>query len=130
MDVATPAKSFFDKGKTPVELRAGYRANVGDLTGTLAVGVGLTEAPGNANVRVLLGLGWSPRQHDQDADGVADSIDQCIHLPEDRDGFQDEDGCADDDNDGDLIVDEDDRCPLEPAEMDRDEDEDGCTDPQ
>ena len=73
-------------------------------------------------------FGWSPRTHDQDADGVPDSEDQCEHLPEDRDGFQDADGCADDDNDGDLIVDEDDQCPMEPAEVGRDEDEDGCTD--
>jgi hypothetical protein len=51
-----------------------------------------------------------------------------VHLPEDRDGFQDEDGCADDDNDGDMIVDEDDRCPNASAEEGRDEDEDGCTD--
>jgi hypothetical protein len=52
-----------------------------------------------------------------------------VHLPEDHDGFEDEDGCADDDNDGDLIVDEDDQCPLVPAEAGQDDDEDGCTDP-
>lgn len=129
LDVGTPARDFFAKSKTPIELRVGYRVIVGDLYGTLSVGAGLTDAPGQPDLRALLGVGWSPRQHDQDADGVPDRADQCVHLPEDRDGFQDEDGCADDDNDGDLIVDEDDRCPLAPAEMDRDEDEDGCTDP-
>ena len=127
--VGTPARDFFAKAKTPVELRAGYRVVMGDLTGTLALGAGLTDGVGAADFRAIVGLGWSPRQHDQDADGVPDGADKCVHLPEDRDGFEDGDGCADDDNDGDLIVDEDDRCPLEAAEMDRDEDEDGCTDP-
>ncbi len=129
LDVGTPARDFFAKSKTPVEGRLGYRVIVSDLFATLLFGAGLTDAVGRADFRMLLALGWSPRQHDQDADGVADGVDQCAHLPEDHDGFQDEDGCPDDDNDGDLIVDEDDRCPLAPAELGHDEDEDGCTDP-
>ncbi|MET0341634.1 MAG: hypothetical protein ABW252_11585 [Polyangiales bacterium] len=128
VDVGTPARDFFAAKKTPVEGRLSYRVIAGDLFGTLGVGAGLTQAVGAADFRLLFGVGWSPRQHDQDADGVPDRIDQCVHLPEDRDGFEDTDGCADDDNDGDLIVDEDDRCPLEPAEPGRDDDEDGCTD--
>jgi len=129
VDVQTPATDFFADNFTPVEGRIGYRIGVGDLTGTLSFGAALRDAYGGPDFRTLLAVGWSPRQHDQDADGVPDGADQCVHLPEDRDGFQDDDGCADDDNDSDLIVDEDDRCPLEPAEMGRDDDEDGCTDP-
>ncbi|MDB4974585.1 MAG: OmpA domain protein [Myxococcaceae bacterium] len=129
VDAGTPARDFFGKGKTPVEGRLGYRIVVGDIFGTLTFGAGFTEAIGAADFRTIAGLGYSPRQHDQDADGVVDSEDQCIHLPEDRDGFQDQDGCADDDNDGDLIVDEDDQCPLVAAEAGLDDDEDGCTDP-
>jgi hypothetical protein len=128
LDVGTAARDFFAKDKTPVEGRLGYRIIVGDVFGTLSFGAGFTDGIGAADFRSLVGIGYSPRQHDQDADGVPDSDDQCVHLPEDRDGFEDADGCADDDNDGDLIVDEDDRCPLEPAEPDRDNDEDGCTD--
>jgi len=129
LDVGTAACDFFAKDKTPIEGRLGYRIIVGDVFSTLTFGAGFTDAIGAADFRSVLGVGYSPRQHDQDADGVPDSDDQCVHLPEDRDGFEDEDGCADDDNDGDLIVDEDDRCPLAPAEPDRDNDEDGCTDP-
>ena len=73
-------------------------------------------------------FGYALRKHDQDGDGIPDRSDKCPHVPEDRDGFQDEDGCADDDNYGDQIVDEDDRCPAEPAEWGHDDDEDGCTD--
>lgn len=129
VDVQTPARDFFRSAATPVEGRIGYRVTMGDWLTTLAFGAALRDAYGSPDFRALLGVGWSPRQHDQDADGVPDGKDQCVHLPEDRDGFQDDDGCADDDNDGDLVVDEDDRCPLEPAEMGRDDDEDGCTDP-
>lgn len=129
LDVQSPARDFMRSGVTPVEGRIGYRAAVGDIFGTLMFGAALRDAPGAPDFRALLGLGWSPRQHDQDGDGIPDSRDQCVHLPEDLDRFEDEDGCADDDNDGDLILDEDDRCPLEPAEIGRDDDEDGCTDP-
>jgi OOP family OmpA-OmpF porin len=128
LELATTTDNFFSKATTPVEGLFGYRAIIGDFFTTLGVGAGFKPAIGSPDVRVVGGFGWSPRKHDQDADGVPDGEDQCQHLPEDRDGYQDNDGCADDDNDGDLIVDEDDRCPLEPAEIGRDEDEDGCTD--
>ena len=128
-DVRTTTRQFFKQRATPAELRGSYQLVVGDFITTVGVGVGLSQALGNPDFRALFAFGWSPRKHDQDADGVPDSEDACVHLPEDIDGFEDSDGCADDDNDGDLILDEDDRCPLEAAEIDRDEDEDGCTDP-
>jgi OmpA-OmpF porin, OOP family len=52
---------------------------------------------------------------DRDADGVADQNDKCPDDPEDRDGFQDSDGCPDPDNDGDGILDVNDKCPMEPG---------------
>ncbi len=128
LDVQTNPRDFFASPTTPVEGRLAYRAVIRDFFVTLGVGAGFRPAVGSPDFRVLGAFGWSPRKHDQDGDGVPDSEDQCVHLPEDRDGFQDEDGCPDDDNDGDLIVDEDDKCPMEPAEIGRDEDEDGCTD--
>jgi hypothetical protein len=127
LNVSSWTKDFFDKASTPVNGRLGYRFGVDDIYGTLMVGTELTHTA-DPDLRVTFGIGYAPRKHDQDADGVPDSRDQCVHLPEDRDGFQDDDGCADDDNDGDMIVDEDDRCPLAPAEEGRDQDEDGCTD--
>ena len=54
--------------------------------------------------------------------------DQCPGEPEDRDGFEDEDGCPDKDNDGDRIDDETDKCPEQPEDKDGFEDEDGCPD--
>ena len=44
------------------------------------------------------------------------------------DGFEDEDGCPDDDNDGDGVRDGFDSCPNDAEDMDGDRDEDGCPD--
>jgi len=49
-------------------------------------------------------------------------------VPEDRDGYMDEDGCLDDDNDNDRIADIRDACPLQPEDYDGDKDHDGCPD--
>jgi hypothetical protein len=48
---------------------------------------------------------------DRDGDGIADDNDKCPDVPEDYDGFQDEDGCPEPDNDGDGTLDQDDACP-------------------
>ncbi|HEY4238831.1 MAG TPA: OmpA family protein [Kofleriaceae bacterium] len=66
---------------------------------------------------------------DRDGDGIPDNIDKCPDDPEDKDGFQDEDGCPDPDNDQDGIPDVDDLCPNDPEDKDGFEDEDGCPDP-
>ena len=70
-----------------------------------------------------------PGPGDMDGDGIPDDVDQCPRVPEDRDGFQDADGCPDDDNDGDGITDKLDKCPNEPEDRDGFEDADGCPDP-
>jgi OOP family OmpA-OmpF porin len=54
---------------------------------------------------------------DRDGDGILDSVDQCIDQPEDKDGFQDEDGCPELDNDNDGILDTADKCPNEAGPM-------------
>jgi outer membrane protein OmpA-like peptidoglycan-associated protein len=68
---------------------------------------------------------------DRDSDGILDRDDKCPDEPEDKDGFQDDDGCPDPDNDGDGILDINDRCPNEagpastggcPVKNDRDND--------
>ena len=50
---------------------------------------------------------------DTDRDGFLDPADGCPTEPEDKDGFEDEDGCPDLDNDGDGLPDKADRCPDE-----------------
>jgi outer membrane protein OmpA-like peptidoglycan-associated protein len=102
----------------------------------LMVGTSLTGARGD-QVRVTTGIVWSPQPGgrmaaglaDRDGDGIPDAIDQCPDEPEDKDGFQDEDGCPDPDNDGDGIPDVVDKCPNEPEDKDGFQDADGCPDP-
>lgn len=60
--------------------------------------------------------------------GLEHADDLCPSEAEDRDGFEDDDGCADPDNDQDRILDVDDRCPNEPETYNGFEDEDGCPD--
>ncbi|HEX3903901.1 MAG TPA: OmpA family protein [Polyangia bacterium] len=66
---------------------------------------------------------------DTDHDGIPDSVDKCPTEPEDKDGFEDADGCPDPDNDADGILDNVDKCPMEPEDKDGFEDADGCPDP-
>jgi len=54
--------------------------------------------------------------------------DLCPNKPEDKDGFEDKDGCPNPDNDKDRILDVDDTCPNEPETYNGHEDEDGCPD--
>jgi outer membrane protein OmpA-like peptidoglycan-associated protein len=65
---------------------------------------------------------------DRDGDGIPDDIDKCPDKPEDKDGFEDEDGCPDPDNDQDGIPDVSDACPNEPETVNGFQDEDGCPD--
>lgn len=66
---------------------------------------------------------------DRDGDGIPDRTDDCKDAAEDRDDFQDEDGCPDTDNDRDGVTDDDDRCPMDPEDRDGWRDGDGCPDP-
>lgn len=63
---------------------------------------------------------------DTDGDTLVDALDACPADAEDRDGFQDDDGCPDTDNDFDGIVDADDRCPDEAEWFNGYKDKDGC----
>jgi len=67
---------------------------------------------------------------DRDGDGTKNEFDLCPDKPEDKDGFQDKDGCPDLDNDGDGIPDKNDKCPNESeGAFDGFKDDDGCPDP-
>jgi outer membrane protein OmpA-like peptidoglycan-associated protein len=65
---------------------------------------------------------------DTDEDGIPDSDDACPFESEDRDGFEDADGCPEPDNDGDGIADVKDICPLTGEVVNGFEDSDGCPD--
>ncbi len=88
---------------------------------------------------LLLSIGWVPghKPHvrkklapppDSDRDGVPDSVDQCPSRREDRDGFEDEDGCPELDNDQDGVIDGLDECPQELEVYNGFQDDDGCSD--
>ncbi|MFO0655856.1 MAG: OmpA family protein [Polyangia bacterium] len=70
-----------------------------------------------------------PKSGDADGDGIKDELDKCPDEPEDKDGFEDEDGCPELDNDEDGIYDSQDKRPNDPEDKDGFEDTDGCPDP-
>jgi outer membrane protein OmpA-like peptidoglycan-associated protein len=94
---------------------------------SLGAGRGLVPAKGgNPDARAFISIVFEPNIGDRDGDGIKDDLDKCPDDPEDRDGFEDEDGCPDPDNDRDGIVDEDDKCPNVPEDLDGFQDQDGC----
>ena len=121
--------SFRGKSTNTLEGDIGVRWTKNHVTMTAALGMGFVRGLGQPRFRAIVGVSWSPQTDDLDADGIPDSRDECPRLPEDIDGFEDEDGCMDPDNDNDFIPDVDDKCPNEEALEGQDLDEDGCTDP-
>jgi hypothetical protein len=105
------------------------RYSLGDFSVLLGGEGALNQALGNPPFRAIAGIAWAPRSHDRDHDGVDDDHDECPELAEDRDGFEDGDGCPDWDNDDDGVPDTQDRCPGAKEDTDGFEDEDGCPDP-
>ncbi len=65
---------------------------------------------------------------DPDGDALAGAADACPSAAEDRDGFEDGDGCPDPDNDRDGVLDPVDRCPTEAEVFNGVDDDDGCPD--
>ena len=89
-------------------------------------GTGLVRGVGAPSIRGFLGVTYAHESHDKDGDGIPDDVDQCPTAAEDKDGYQDSDGCPDPDNDGDGIADVNDKCPLQAEDADGFEDLDGC----
>jgi outer membrane protein OmpA-like peptidoglycan-associated protein len=101
------------------------------------------QAPYHLNASLgefMIGVSWRPGakseaapppplDEDTDHDGVIDAADKCPSEAEDRDLFDDSDGCPDLDNDADGVSDADDKCPLEGEDKDGVDDTDGCIDP-
>ncbi|MFP2933001.1 OmpA family protein, partial [Pyxidicoccus sp. 3LG] len=130
-----------DTEERPLELLAALKyRSLGGLSAHLGAGPGLTRGYGTPGFRVLGGLSYSPEPKpaakpmptpapvDTDGDGLMDGDDACPNEPEDKDGFEDADGCPDPDNDRDGIPDTADKCPNEPEVINGVQDEDGCPD--
>jgi outer membrane protein OmpA-like peptidoglycan-associated protein len=136
----------------PAETVAGLRyAVAGPWMVQGAVGVGIGNGYGTPRMRGVLSLAYAPLAaaaetlppppppvvvkkkpppppKDSDGDGLLDPDDECPQEAEDKDGFEDENGCPDPDNDGDRIADVDDACPDEAEVMNGIKDQDGCPD--
>jgi OOP family OmpA-OmpF porin len=120
---------------------------------TLAADFGISESDKNAALTSVTNTGrtikhqanmaynayfainWLiPGFRDNDGDGIGNRQDSCPNLAEDKDGFQDADGCPDYDNDRDGVPDSIDKCPDKagPAANkgcpDTDRDKDGIVD--
>jgi outer membrane protein OmpA-like peptidoglycan-associated protein len=109
-----------ERSEVSAEIDVGAR--IGNLDfGELDLGVGTAAWPGERGVgapdfRVFISLRRAFGPHG------------CNSGPEDFDGFEDSDDCADLDNDRDGVVDRDDACPNDPEDRDGFRDEDGCPD--
>ncbi|MFT3764950.1 MAG: thrombospondin type 3 repeat-containing protein [Minicystis sp.] len=103
----------------------------GDVVVSLGGGASLPFVPHavtSPKYRLDFSIRYAPTGRDTDGDGVLDRDDKCPTEKEDRDGFQDADGCPDPDNDGDGIPDAQDKCRDAPEDFDGHEDADGCPD--
>ena len=119
-----------DVNDAPLEVDLAARLFVKpSLSLDVGVGYGVVPGIGSPHPRVYAGVVYAPDDRDRDHDGVPDAYDQCPDQPEDKDGFQDDDGCPDPDNDNDTIPDAQDKCPNQPEDFDHFQDEDGCPDP-
>jgi hypothetical protein len=121
--------SFGSRFGSPAALGVGARWSfMRDFSAVGGAEVPLNSAVGVPGVRFMFGISWAPRFQDADHDGIADEADDCPELAEDFDGFEDDDGCPDDDNDGDGIPDAQDACPNQPETVNGYRDDDGCPD--
>ena len=106
----------------PKGSRIGYGGPDFEVLGSLYLNFG--EMPGSRTIYQKQVTVVTPS--DPDGDGISGAADKCPNVAEDKDGFEDDDGCPDPDNDKDGIPDLRDRCPNEPEDKDGFEDEDGC----
>ena len=124
-----PVSPFQSAAASSFQIGIGARLAIRDVSILAGLETGPTGGVGDPPIRAILGVGWAPRAHDLDGDRIEDDVDQCRELPEDRDGFQDDDGCPDGDNDDDGVPDKADKCPTVKEDEDGFQDDDGCPDP-
>jgi len=115
-------------GENAIELDGGAQFFLLGSALTISAGAGtsLVYGVGTPTVRALLGATYALEKRDRDEDGFDDSDDQCPTEPEDRDTYEDSDGCPDPDNDLDSLPDKADKCPGQAEDADGFEDADGC----
>jgi outer membrane protein OmpA-like peptidoglycan-associated protein len=136
--VSTTVSPTFDAGKDyTADVAGGFQFfPVKDIAVGVGAGAGIIgSAARREDFRVFGGVTWAPAEGkgavatggiDTDGDGIPDAQDLCPTEAEDKDGFDDEDGCPDPDNDQDGIPDKLDKCPNEPEDKDGFQDDDGC----
>jgi outer membrane protein OmpA-like peptidoglycan-associated protein len=116
----SPGVEFKGGGGSSFELGADINLNSGDTpSGIDPPDWGLWLAFNYMNQMV---------SRDADRDGVADDRDGCVDQAEDKDGYQDTDGCPDLDNDHDGVNDAADKCADLGEDADGFQDDDGCPD--
>ncbi len=118
-------------GVNNIELDAGAQITPLGSKFTISVGggAGLLKGIGTPTARGFIGVLFNAETKDRDGDGITDDKDGCPDDPEDRDNYEDGDGCPDLDNDLDGLPDTADKCPNQPEDVDGFEDKDGCPDP-
>ena len=117
----------------PAEALGGLKFLIGDYVNiNIGGGMGVLPGAGAPDWRLLGGVSlapsFDPNSRDSDKDGIVDALDRCPRDPEDKDRWQDEDGCPELDNDKDGLNDDIDRCPNEAEDLDEYQDTDGCPD--
>jgi len=119
---------FGSTGSTNIEIDAGVQITpIGfPLTITAGGGAGILQGIGTPVGRALLGAMYSAESRDRDKDGINDDQDACPTDAEDKDGFEDGDGCPEVDNDEDNVPDASDKCITQAEDFDEFEDGDGC----
>jgi large repetitive protein len=123
----------FAAARTSAEGDLGLRMHLSDtLSVTFGAGGGLVPGYGAPAIRGFASMMYysgSAGVTDEDRDGIGDDRDKCVDKKEDKDQFEDDDGCPEVDNDKDNVLDEDDQCPNDPEDKDGYEDENGCPEP-
>ncbi len=126
----TGLTNFGESHASPFEVAGSAKFRIGQAIQVLAGGgAGIGDAIGTPKLRFFAAIGWAPDFADDDGDGIGNMEDRCPLVAEDKDGFEDSDGCPDPDNDGDLRNDDVDKCPNEKEDKDGFEDDDGCPEP-
>lgn len=122
---------FRDANQSPMETLIGAAYDAYERVRVFAAfGFGLKQGFGTPDFRILAGVRLhTPAELDRDGDGLPDKEDGCPDDPEDKDEWEDEDGCPDLDNDEDGVLDVNDGAPNDPEDKDDFEDSDGVPDP-
>ncbi len=102
--------------------RAEWHVEVGLDHADAAIAAGTACPAEGARPKDLLADPWP----DADGDEVPTVDDECPYAIEDRDGFEDLDGCPEPDNDQDGVLDAQDQCPMDAEDIDGFKDADGC----